>query len=105
MRLAYVVAHVVGQPVIATSHRCRVAHPLLNDAPLSFRRENERMMVELIAVLHRGVVDLGRDATGVNERLRVASEALARRRDLGGRLARCRSLASRDKDAEVALDT
>jgi hypothetical protein len=75
-------AYVIGEPVVAARHRRFIAHPLLHDAPLAFRGEDERVMVELIAVLNCGVVDFSRDATRVDERLGIAPDAVARNRDL-----------------------
>ena len=49
----------LAEPVVATRGPLGVAHALLHDAPLPMGRVEERMVVQLIAVLHGGGVDLG----------------------------------------------
>jgi hypothetical protein len=89
MRLIHVAADVIGQPVITPGHRIRIVHPLLHDAPLPARREDENVVIELIAILYRGVVDLRRNLAGVDQRLGIASYAVAGRRNLRRSLAGC----------------
>src|SRR4051812_10465810 len=103
VRLVDVALHVVGEPVVATRHRRLVAHALLHHAPVAGGSEDERVVIELVAVLYRGVVDLRRDAARVHERRRIVPEALAGGGDLGRRLARGGAFASRHVDAELAL--
>ena len=67
-------------------------------------REEEHVMVELIAVLHRGAVDLRGGPARVDERPRVAPEPFADLGDLLRCLARRRALAAGREETELALD-
>src|SRR3954453_20343602 len=88
------------EPVIATRHPVVVVHALLHDAPAARRYEEERVVIELVAVLHRGAVHLRRHPAGIDERPRVDRQPLAIRENLSGRLARRRALAAADVDPE-----
>ena len=61
-------------------------------------------MIELVAVLHGGVVDLGREPAGPDQRRRILAQPLAGALDLGRRPARGGALAAGDDEAEVALE-
>jgi len=57
--------------VVASGCVVLEAHALLDDCPLFVFRNDERMVVELVACLDGGVVDFGCHATGVGEVLGV----------------------------------
>jgi hypothetical protein len=95
--------HGLAQPVIAPSSFIAVQHALLDDAPAAGRREHEAVVIELVAVLQRGVVDLGGELAGADQRCRLAREGLAGGGDLGGRFARDSTLAAGDVEAEIRL--
>ena len=67
---------------------CGVAHSLLHDAPVAGAREEEHVVIQLIAVLHGRAVDLGRRAARIHERPGLPSDPLATVFDLSRRLAR-----------------
>ena len=89
--------------MIAPRHAAVVAHPLLHHAPLAGRGEEERVMVELVAILDRRAVDLGDHLAGIDQRLRVPAAFLARALDLSRRLARGRALAVRREEADAVV--
>src|SRR5512133_1499973 len=57
MGFADEIVHRLAQPVIATRVMVPVVHPLLHDTPLSIRREEKAVVIELISILHGGGVD------------------------------------------------
>ena len=62
-------------------------------------------MIELMTVLHRGVVDLGRKPARPHQGRGILPLPLAGALDLDGRLARGGTLAAGDHEAEVVLQT
>src|SRR5438067_4522646 len=62
------------------------------------------MLIELVAVLHRRMIDLRRDLARVHQRLGIAAELLAGGGDLGGRLARGGAFAAGDEEPELAVE-
>lgn len=68
VRLADEAVDLLAEPVEAARGPVGVAHALLDHGPAAGRREEERMVVELMTRLERGVVDLGREAAGARER-------------------------------------
>src|ERR671930_1798472 len=90
--------------MIAARHTRRVAHSLLDDAPVARRREEERVMIELITVLDGGAVDFGRHPARVDERGAVAPRMLADLGDLRRRSPRRAPLAAGCKETELAVD-
>src|SRR5215208_2419143 len=70
---------------------------------MPLRREDECVVVELKAVLHGRVVDLRRHPARIDERLWIASDALACGDDLRRRLARGCPFPSRDEDPELGI--
>jgi len=63
--------------VIAPRHAIRVVHPLLDDAPAAAGNKEERVVIELVTVLHGSAVDLRRHAARVDERTRVNRQRIA----------------------------
>src|SRR5262249_58043154 len=104
VRLVDEARHAVRQPVIAPRRAARIAHALLDDAPVAGGGEEEDMVVELITVLDGGAVHLGRRPARVHERLRVAADRLADLRDLLRRLARHVALAAGGEEPKLAVD-
>ena len=75
------------EPVVAARETGLIADPLLDDAPFTRGREEEGVVIELVPVLHRGVVDLRGHSARVHQRIGVATNALTRGDDLCRRFA------------------
>ncbi len=54
------------QPVIAPRLAVRLIHPLLDNGPFALPGEDKAVMIELVAIVHRGIINLGGHAAGVN---------------------------------------
>jgi hypothetical protein len=102
VRLVNETVDVLGQPVIAPRHARLVAHPLLHDAPLARRREEEHGDTAGSrpdrGAVHFAAVRL------VDERLRIAAELLAPAGDLVRRAPRRAPLAAGGKKPELAIE-
>src|SRR6185436_6926310 len=70
-------------------------------APLTLGREKERMVVKLKPVLDGSAVHLRGNPACVDQRIGFPPEAIARRGNFGGCLARCRPFAARHINADV----
>jgi hypothetical protein len=60
-----------AQPVVAARHAGRIVHALLHDTPAAVGQEDKRVLIQLVAVLHRGVVHLGGKAARLHQRRRI----------------------------------
>ena len=59
--------HRLRQPVIAARGARVIAHPLLDDAPVTRPRKKEGMVVKLVPILHSSAVDFGGHAARTHE--------------------------------------
>ncbi len=82
-------------PVVPPGVSRLLVHPLLDDSPAAVLREDEGVVVELMAVLHGRVVHLGAQLAGPDEAVHVAipeAKGVAKPSDLLRRAARGPSL-------------
>ena len=75
MRLLHKGFQILRTPVVAPGGFCRGIHPLLDDGPVAVIRKDEIVLVQLEAVLNRGVVRFRAEAARPDEGRRVESGA------------------------------
>ncbi len=103
VRLAHKAWHHVRKPVVPSGIAIVLVHPLLHHAPGLFSRNEEKaMVIELVAVLHRGGVDLRRELARADQKIGGLSGSLARLADVLRRLAASGALAAADCKSQVA---
>src|SRR5690242_18947110 len=90
-------------PVVPAGHTGVIVLALLNDTTAAGWSEEERVMIQLVAVLHRGTIDFRGYPACVDEQLWIKREGFAAADDLGRRLSRRRAHASTDKKSQVGF--
>src|SRR5688572_971000 len=103
MRVVYEAPYTFAEPMVAPRVAVGVVHALLNDRPVAIAVEQKDGMVDLVAVLQRVVIDLGRKAAGLYERRRVEPQPLSGGGKLGRRLARGTSFSTSDDEPKLLL--
>ena len=106
VRFADEVAGVLREPVISPGGGVRLVHALLHYGPGTVAGEEERVMVNLVAVLDQAVVHLGRHPRVVDEIAHRAvgqAERIAPGGDLIRGLAGSLAFATADEQAQVFL--
>src|SRR5436305_7904865 len=102
MRLTNEIIHGFSQPMIAPRISFKITHALLNHAPCSGADEEKTMMIQLVAVLHGGGVDLGAHARRIHQLLSRSDSMFVRgSRDLAGRFSAGAALASSDHNSQI----
>src|SRR5437867_6652541 len=72
------IADTCRMPVIAPGQTAGIVQPLLNNGPLTFRRDDERMEIDLKTIGDGVVVDAGREPACANQRFAVESTAIGK---------------------------
>ena len=91
-----------SQPVIAAGPAGLFVHALLDHAPRALRRKEERVMIQVVSVLHGGRIDFGAHPRSVDQPLAGGDRVpLGCGVDLLGRFAADGALAPRHQDAQI----
>lgn len=102
MRRIHKTAQPFRQPVIAARLLALPVHALLHHHPAPVVADDETVQIQVEAILHRGAVHLGHQATGLRQRSAIQPDPIAYRKQFGRRCARVPPAPTADMDAEFA---
>src|SRR5665213_3315572 len=94
---------VFREPVIAARFAAILIHPLLHHAPASVRAHDERVQVQIKAILHCGAIDLRHEAARACERYGIKTRAFADLDELRWRAARMPPASAANEKAKLGL--
>ena len=82
-----------------------IAHPLLDDAPVTRPRKKEGMVVKLVPILHSSAVDFGGHAARIHKRAGIDVQLVAPFTDFERSFTRRCSLTPLGVNAEFVFET